>query len=106
MNESVPFPKEFSNFSHVPVLSEELIQGLSISPQGYYLDATVGGGGHSASILTTFPSVRMVAIDRDEWAIAAARERLREYGEDRVEFWQGNFAEYPAEKETLYGVLS
>ena len=106
MNEFFPFQKEFLNFSHIPVLSEELIQGLSISPQGYYLDATVGGGGHSASILTTFPSVRMVAIDRDEWAIAAARERLREYGEERVEFWQGNFAEYPGLKEKFDGIIA
>lgn len=106
MNEFVPFQKEFSNFSHIPVLSEELIQGLSISPEGYYLDATVGGGGHSASILTAFPSVRMVAIDRDEWAIAAVRERLREYGEERVEFWQGNFAEYPGIKEKFDGIIA
>ena len=106
MNQSVPSQKEFSTFSHIPVLSEELIQGLSISPEGHYLDATVGGGGHSASILTAFPSIRMVAIDRDEWAIAAAREKLREYGEERVDFWQGNFAEYPGIKGKFDGIIA
>ena len=39
-------------FVHVPVLSRELIEGLAVRPGGHYLDATVGGGGHSRLILS------------------------------------------------------
>lgn len=106
MNQFILLQKEFSTFSHIPVLSSELVEGLSICPEGYYLDATVGGGGHSFSILTTFPSVRMIAIDRDQSAIAAARETLKEYGENRVNFWQGNFADYPINEEKFDGIIA
>lgn len=80
-------------FVHVPVLSRELLAGLAVSPGGHYLDATVGGGGHSRLILTAAPDVRLTAIDQDEQAIAAAQATLAPY-EERVRFWHGNFAEY------------
>ncbi len=89
-------------FLHVPVLSRELIEGLDIHPGGHYLDATVGGGGHSQLILEVAPDVQITAIDRDAEAISASQQRfaitaakatLEPYGE-RVHFWQGNFAEY------------
>ena len=81
-------------FSHISVLSQELISGLNIVPRGHYLDATVGGGGHSSLILAKFPDVTITAIDRDKDAIAAAKTRLAEYQENQIEFWCGNFAEY------------
>ena len=84
---------ESMRFLHVPVLSQELIAGLDIYQGKHYLDATVGGGGHSRLILATFPDVCVTAIDRDEQAIAAAAANLAEY-KDRVVFWQGNFADY------------
>jgi 16S rRNA (cytosine1402-N4)-methyltransferase len=80
-------------FLHVPVLSQELIEGLAVQPGGNYLDATVGGGGHSQLILEAAPDVRVTAIDRDSDAIAAAKAKLEHYG-DRISFWQGNFADY------------
>jgi 16S rRNA (cytosine1402-N4)-methyltransferase len=80
-------------FLHVPVLSQELIEGLAVQPGGHYLDTTVGGGGHSQLILEAAPDVRVTAIDRDIDAIAAARAKLEHYG-DRISFWQGNFADY------------
>lgn len=80
-------------FLHVPVLSQELIEGLNMCPGGHYLDATVGGGGHSQLILEAAPDVRVTAIDRDIDAIAAAKAKLEHYG-DRISFWQGNFADY------------
>lgn len=61
-------------------------------PGGRYLDCTVGGGGHSAMILSS-PGTMVTAIDRDAMAIEAARRRLEEYGE-RVTFWQGNFRDF------------
>ncbi|MUL37423.1 16S rRNA (cytosine(1402)-N(4))-methyltransferase RsmH [Gloeocapsopsis dulcis] len=83
-------------FVHVPVLSRELLAGLAVSPGGHYLDATVGGGGHSRLILTAAPDVRLTAIDQDEQAIAAAKETLIPFT-GRVQFWHGNFAEYQPE---------
>lgn len=80
-------------FLHVPVLSQELIEGLAVQQGGHYLDTTVGGGGHSQLILEAAPDVRVTAIDRDIDAIAAAKAKLEHYG-DRISFWQGNFADY------------
>ncbi len=79
-------------FLHVPVLSRELIEGLAVLP-GHYLDATVGGGGHSRLILAAAADVRLTAIDRDEQAISAAISQLATYG-DRVHFIKSNFACY------------
>ncbi|OKH23590.1 16S rRNA (cytosine(1402)-N(4))-methyltransferase RsmH [Chroogloeocystis siderophila] len=80
-------------FVHVPVLSQELLAELVVRPSGHYLDATVGGGGHSRLILASAPGVRVTAIDQDLEAIAAAQATLAPYKE-QVEFWHGNFAEY------------
>ena len=83
-----------STFEHLSVLSQELIAGLEIVPGGMYLDATAGGGGHSESILSQGEDVRLIAIDRDEMAIAAVKTRLADYYPQRLSFWQGNFADY------------
>jgi 16S rRNA (cytosine1402-N4)-methyltransferase len=91
---------------HIPVLSRELIEGLNVRRGGNYLDATVGGGGHSRLILATFPDVRLTAIDRDEQAIAAATANLAEYGPERLTFWQGNFADYPGENQQFEGIIA
>ncbi|HEY9847346.1 MAG TPA: 16S rRNA (cytosine(1402)-N(4))-methyltransferase, partial [Candidatus Caenarcaniphilales bacterium] len=74
-------------FSHIPVLSRELIQGLAIRHGGHYLDATVGGGGHSSLILAMAEDIRVTALDRDAQALQAAKIQLQPYG-DRVNFWQ------------------
>ena len=79
-----------ADFSHIPVLRQETVTGLGVIAGGWYLDATVGGGGHSELILQAAPDVRLVALDRDLQALAAARERLAPYG-DRVQFWHGKW---------------
>jgi 16S rRNA (cytosine1402-N4)-methyltransferase len=85
-------------FHHISVLATEIIEGLQVHPNGCYLDATLGGGGHSELILQIAPDVRLVGIDRDQQAINATQERLAAYG-DRVSFWQGNYADYqPTQK--------
>jgi 16S rRNA (cytosine1402-N4)-methyltransferase len=94
-----------ADFLHIPVLSQEIITGLAASAGGWYLDATVGGGGHSELILQAAPDVRLVAIDRDLQALAAARARLALYG-DRVQFWHGNYADYPAGAQQFDGVIA
>ena len=94
-----------SDFHHIPVLPQEVLEGLSIQPDGLYLDATVGGGGHSRLILQADPSVRLVAVDQDESAIAAARANLSEFG-DRVTFWQGNFSTFSPQGKQFDGILA
>jgi 16S rRNA (cytosine1402-N4)-methyltransferase len=94
-----------ANFVHIPVLSREVVEGLAIRPGGHYLDATVGGGGHSQLILEAAPEVQLTAIDQDEQAIAAAKERLKEFG-DRVQFWRGNFAQYNPGNQRFDGIVA
>jgi 16S rRNA (cytosine1402-N4)-methyltransferase len=89
------------DFSHIPVLSQEIVTGLEVIAGGWYLDATVGGAGHSELILQAEPNVNLVAIDRDLQALDAAKARLAPYFADtpphqtsRVQFWHGNYADY------------
>ena len=93
-------------FNHLSVLPRELITGLDISTEGIYLDATAGGGGHSELILKQEPDVKLVAIDRDETAIAAVKERLAEFYPQRLEFWQGNFADYQPKELLFDGIIA
>ncbi|MEA5511144.1 16S rRNA (cytosine(1402)-N(4))-methyltransferase RsmH [Crocosphaera sp. UHCC 0190] len=95
-----------SPFLHIPVLSQELISGLQICPGGHYLDATLGRGGHTGLILEGFPDVRVTAIDRDQEAIAATQETLSHFGEDRLRFWQGNFADYSGQEAEFSGIIA
>ncbi len=92
-------------FSHLPVLPQEVIVGLAVSPGGHYLDTTVGGGGHSRLILEAAADVRVTAIDQDEDALAAARKELAEFG-DRIQFIHSNFADYEFPPNTFDGILA
>lgn len=92
-------------FDHISVLGRELIEGLALRRGGYYLDATVGAGGHSRSILTDVPETRVMAIDRDERALATAAVNLAPWG-DRVEFWQGNFSDFPVGEFQFDGIVA
>ena len=78
-------------FNHKSVLLEETIEGLSIQPDGIYVDGTLGGGGHSYEICRRLgPAGRLIGIDQDDAAIAAAGEHLREYG-DKVTIVRSNY---------------
>jgi 16S rRNA (cytosine1402-N4)-methyltransferase len=91
-------PSQLPAFIHIPVLGVEVVEGLAVQAGSHYLDATVGGGGHSRLILEAAPDVRITAIDQDEQAIAAAEAKLAEFG-DRVQFRRSNFAEFqPSEQ--------
>jgi len=95
-----------SQFHHVPVLADPAIAGLEIIAGGVYLDCTVGGGGHSSLILQAAENVRLVAIDRDQMAIAAATDKLADYG-NQVTFWRGNFCDYnPTPNLCFDGILA
>ena len=67
-------------FVHKSVLLNETIEGLAIKPEGTYVDGTLGGGGHSFSILEKLNDQgRLIGIDQDEAAVAAAGERLERF---------------------------
>jgi len=92
-------------FSHIPVLSQEVITGLNIQPGGNYLDLTVGGGGHSRLILDTAEDVKITCVDQDEDALKAAKENLSEFG-DRVKFIHSNFANFQFPENSYDGILA
>ena len=64
-------------FSHIPVLLNETLEGLNIRPDGIYVDGTAGGAGHSKEIAKRLCTGKLVALDRDPDAIKVATERLR-----------------------------
>lgn len=77
-------------FAHEPVLLNECMESLAIRPDGVYVDGTLGGGGHSSNILMRLGEHgRLIGIDRDGDAIAAATARLN--GDRRFTALRGNF---------------
>ena len=68
--------KTEASYTHVPVLRDACIEALALRPDGVYVDATLGGAGHSAEIARTLAEGRLIGIDRDEYALARAGERL------------------------------
>ena len=67
-------------FKHKPVMLNECVQGLSIQPEGIYVDGTLGGAGHSKEIVKKLSkNGQLIGIDRDEEAIVAAKENLKEF---------------------------
>ena len=76
---------------HIPVMVDEVLEGLEPGSGGVYVDGTAGGGGHSAAVLEAAPDARLIAIDRDAAAVAATRVRLSRFG-GRVRVVQGAFS--------------
>jgi 16S rRNA (cytosine1402-N4)-methyltransferase len=68
------------NAPHTPVLLEEVLEWLRIKPDGTYVDATLGAGGHSEAIAERLASGRLISLDRDAQALRIAQERLRKFG--------------------------
>lgn len=80
-----------NGFVHTPVLETEVLALLAPRPGGLYCDGTLGGGGHARRVLEgSAPDGRLIGIDRDREALAAAGARLAEYG-DRVTLLHGTF---------------
>ena len=82
-------------FSHVPVLADAVLDAARQIPRpdGLLIDATLGGGGHSALLLEQHPGLRLIGLDQDATARAAAAKRLAPFG-DRVSIVATNFADY------------
>ena len=78
------------SFEHRPVMAAEVTDLLAAVPTGLVVDATVGGGGHSRALLAVRPDLRLLGIDRDPVAVAAAEAALAPFG-DRVRIVQGGF---------------
>lgn len=88
-------------FQHKSVLLQECIDALDIRPDGIYLDGTLGGAGHSSQIARRLTEGgRLIGVDRDRTALAAAKERLAPYA-DRVTLVHSNFAEIDAILDSL-----
>jgi 16S rRNA (cytosine1402-N4)-methyltransferase len=70
---------------HIPVLLNEVIKIFSSIKDGYFIDCTLGFGGHSEAILKNFPNIKLIGIDQDKDALNFAKKRLSPFSE-RVEF--------------------
>ena len=77
-------------FAHLSVMPQECIDGLNIKPDGVYVDATTGGGGHSYLIAERLSEKgRLICFDRDDDALAAAGKRLSKF--NNITFVKSNF---------------
>ncbi len=82
------------SFEHIPVLLNEVIEGLNINPDGIYADGTLGGAGHSSEILKRLsPNGRLIGIDQDEEAVKAATDRIGR--DNRVRIVRANYVKMP-----------
>tara|TARA_Y100001968_G_scaffold120131_1_gene109400 strand:- start:634 stop:1548 length:915 start_codon:yes stop_codon:yes gene_type:complete len=94
-----------SNFNHVPVMGNEILQSLKELPgeltqKGLIIDATLGGGGHSAQILENFPGIKIIGLDQDPIAREAAKNKLIQFG-SRIEIISTNFANFSINEEAI-----
>ncbi len=92
-------------FVHTPVLYREVVEQLQVRSGGLYLDLTLGGGGHSRLILEAAADVRLVGVDQDEMAIAAATQHLAPFA-SQVTIRRTNFAKFNPGKVQFDGILA
>ena len=93
---------------HEPVLVAEVVELLAPERGGFFVDATIGAGGHARALLEAGPNLRLLGLDRDPDALALARGRLAPFG-DRVRLVQANFgdlAEALADSPAPRGILA
>ena len=81
-------------FKHIPVMLNEVIDGLEIKPNGIYIDCTVGGGGHSFEIAKRLKNGHLYAFDRDADAIKKSSQTLEKF-KDKVTLTKANYKEAP-----------
>jgi 16S rRNA (cytosine1402-N4)-methyltransferase len=87
-------------FEHATVMRDEVVRAIEPRAGGVYVDATLGGGGHTVALLEAEPKLRIVAFDRDRVAVDAARERLAPVA-DRITFVKAPFSRIRDELQHL-----
>jgi len=97
--EDVGEETEVTEFVHETVMKREVTEALAPAA-GVFVDATVGGGGHTEAILEAHPEARVIAFDRDSAALAAAQARLERFG-DRVTFVKTPFGRFDQALDSL-----
>ena len=86
-------------FNHTSVLLHESVEALNIKPDGIYVDATMGGGGHSSLILESLTTGRLIGFDQDEVAIKHNQEKFE--NDDRVTIIKSNFKNLKSELDKI-----
>ena len=94
-NTALPGAAESRRPLHVPVLVRETIDFLDVRPEGIYIDATLGAGGHAQEILKRLGSGRLLGLDRDPRALEVAGHKLGDCG-GKLFMQHGNFAQIDA----------
>ena len=69
------------SFHHLPVMVDQIVKVFEPVPGGVVLDATLGGGGHAERLLDSYERFRILGLDRDEFALEAARQQLARFGD-------------------------
>ena len=88
-------------FEHVSVLLYETVDGLNVRPDGIYVDATLGGGGHAFEVCSRLNDKgRFIGIDQDADAVKAAEERLEGFGE-KVTIIRSNYRDMKPQLQTI-----
>ncbi len=93
------------DFHHLPVLADAVLKATADLPfgefdSGLFIDATLGGGGHSRLILEAYPQLRLIGLDQDPVACRAAKQHLEPF-RDRVEIVTGNFSDFSIDEPVL-----
>lgn len=90
-------PSQDIDRKHIPVMLAEVLETLAPRDGEVYLDGTLGAGGYTRAILAAAPGCRVIALDRDPWAVAQAEN----YANDRLRVVQGRFGDLDAHLKTL-----
>lgn len=92
---------------HIPVLLDEVLESFKSINRGYFVDCTLGYGGHSSAMLERYKDILLIGIDRDSEALSFSKKRLTNFKE-RFSFYQGAFSEvFPKLQERpITGVLA
>ncbi len=93
---------EVKRFEHATVMRDEVVRALAPRAGGLYVDVTLGAGGHTVAILEAEPKARVLALDRDPVAVAAAQERLAPVA-DRIAIVRAAFSSVAEQLRELGG---
>lgn len=91
-------------FKHIPVMLQQVVDGLNIKPNGIYVDCTVGGGGHSFEVAKKLTTGHLYAFDRDKDAIEKSSKTLAKF-KDKVTLIKANYKEAPDILREKFGIF-